>query len=594
MSAIALNYDRVTEIMKRDIQFHYSRSVWENFLDWNPQLFRELKGKLKTRNVIIAAAISVVIQFVCVINLLADLPDRDPQGKLGVQYGRYGLSMVYEHPDSMYYRHHLPYTKDLLDNWVINWQLLWLDLFMVLSIISIFALLIVGTYMLVADLTKEESRGTLNFIRLTPQSAGNILLGKILGVPVLLYTVILLFLPLHTIAGINAGIPLGMILSFDVVIVASCAFFYSLALLCSLLNFGHSGFKPWLISGVVGGILFILSANLLRGDYLALDNPLGWLFLFNPSLVLSYLIDATYLPNSKIDFLPLENLQQLLFYGQAWWTKATVGIGLIVFNFSLWTYWSWSLLERRFHNPDSTLLTKVQSYWLTGWFVAVGLGFTLQSNAQVTKSEYFIFLQFCLGVWGLGLIAALSPHRQKLHDWARYRHQAHKNNGIWQELVFGENSPSTVAVAINLAIAIAYIIPSIFIHLDRDRHYILWGFIISAGSIMLCAVAAQIILMLKTRKRAALSMITVASMIIVPSVCLGMANIYGKDQPLAWLFSFIPTIAVEYVTMPTIALTLLGQWLAISVIGFQMSRKLKQAGASETKILLARTNVLDS
>ena len=284
--------------MKRSIRLYHSRSLWEKFLDWNPQLFRELKGKLKTRNVIIAAAISVFIQFVSVINLLGDLPDPDPQGKLGVQYGRYGTGYIDGNPGT-YYREYLPYTKDLLDNWVVNWQLLWLDLFVILSVISIFALLIVGTYMLVADLVREESRGTLNFIRLTPQSAGDILLGKILGVPVLLYTAVCLFLPLHTVAGINARIPLSLILSFDGAIVASCAFFYSLALLCSLLDVGLSGFKPWLISGVVGSLLLVLTKSLFHGDRLPLDNPFGWIFLFNPSLVLSYLIDATYLPDSQ-------------------------------------------------------------------------------------------------------------------------------------------------------------------------------------------------------------------------------------------------------------------------------------------------------
>ena len=577
--------------MKRDIRLYHSSSFGENFLDWNPQLFRELKGKLKTKNVIIATAISVIIQFVCVINLLSDLPDPDPQGRLGVQYGRYGMGYMKHNPEEYY--HQIPYSKDLLDNWVVNWQLLWLDLFIVLSIISIFALLIVGTYMLVADMVKEESQGTLNFVRLTPQSAGNILLGKILGVPILLYTVIGFFLPLHTIAGINARIPLGLILGFDATVVASCACFYSLALLFSLLNFGLSGFKPWSITGVVGGILFILTKTLFYG-HLDLDNPLGWLFLFDPSLVLTYLIDATHIPDSKIDFLSLENLQQLLFYGQAWWTKASVGIGLMIFNFSLWTYWSWSLLKRRFHNPASTLLTKVQSYWLTGWFVAIALGFTLQSNSPDANFGYFIFLQVCLVAWGLCLTAALSPHRQKLRDWARYRHQTTGNKAIWQEFIFGENSPSTVAIAINLAIAIAYIVPSILIHLDRDRHYVLWGFIISGVNIILCAIAAQIVLMLKTRKRAAWSMITVASMIILPPVCLGMADIYWQDMPLAWLFSFVPTIAVEYVSTTTIAFTLLGQCLAISLIGLQMSRKLKQAGASETKLLLARTNALNS
>ena len=287
--------------------------------------------------------------------------------------------------------------------------------------------------------------------------------------------------------------------------------------------------------------------------------------------------------------MPLENLEQLLFYGQPLWTKATVGISLVLFNFSLWTYWCWSLLKRRFHNPVSTLLSKVQSYWITTWFVAIALGFTLQSTTANVNSEYFIFLQFCLVVWGLVLIAALSPHRQKLHDWARYRHQTNKNSGIWQELVFGENSPSTVAVAINLTLATAYIAPSIFIHLNRDTHHLLWGFILSAGNIIFLAIAAQLILTIKARKRSVWSIIAVASMIILPPVCLGMAEIDPTVTPSAWLFSFIPTVATEYATVSTIVLAVLGQWLAISLVGFQMTRKLKQAGASETKILLERT-----
>jgi hypothetical protein len=33
----------------------------------------------------------------------------------------------------------------------------------------------------------------------------------------------------------------------------------------------------------------------------------------------------------------------------------------------------------------------------------------------------------------------------------------------------------------------------------------------------------------------------------------------------------------------------LGQWLAIALLSFQMTRKLQQAGASETKMLFGRT-----
>lgn len=570
--------------MKQNIRpFREQNSLWSQFLDWNPQLFREIRGKLKTRNLVIAAAISVMVQFVTVISLLGQLPDSDPERSLYTQYSSYCRGNGLDN---------FACTKDMLGNWVINWQLLWLDLFIILSIISIFSLLVIGTYMLIADTVQEENQGTLNFIRLTPQSAGSILLGKILGVPILLFSAILLLLPLHLASGIHAHIPPTLILGFYAVIVASCGFFYSLALLWSLTNLGFSGLKPWLGGGLVGMLLFVLTRLLFDG-YLSLDNPAGWLFLFNPSLVLSYLIDATYLPSNHVDFLTVEELSEMLFLGQALWTNATIGISAILFNFCLWTYWCWSIAQRRFLNPERTLISKTQSYWLTGWFVAIALGFTLQSTRQHLLEEYFVFLQLCLGVWGLGLIAVLSPHRQALHDWSRYRHQLNKQgNQLWKELVFGENSPSTVAIAINLLIAIAYIVPSILIHLSQNRYHLLWGFILSLGSIMLCAVITQFILTIKTRKRGVLSLIIVTSLIIVPPVCLGFAEVYPETSPLVWLFSFLPTVVTQYATIPTLLMAVFGQWLGITVIGLQMTRKLKQAGATQTKILLERNALI--
>lgn len=564
--------------------FREQNSLWTRFLDWNPQLFRELKGKLKTRNIVLAAAIALVTQFIAVIYLLGQLPDPDPKGILGKQLSRYCQGNGYRNP--------LVCTTDMFNKWVINWQLLWLDLFIILSIISIFALLVIGTYMLIADTVKEEESGTLNFIRLSPQSAGSILLGKVLGVPILLYGVILLLLPLHFMSGLGAHIPLNLMLEFYGVILASCAFFYSLALLWSLANLGFRGLKPWLGSGILGAFLFILTKALFN-NYGSLDNPADWLFLFNPSLVLAYLIDATYLPSSKIDFLTAGNLAELSFLGQTLWTKASIGMGLIWFHFCLWTYWCWSIAKRRFLNPEKTLISKTQSYWLTGWFVAIALGFTLQTTRQDALEGYFIFLQFCLGIWGLGLIAVLSPHRQALHDWARYRHQPHsQGNVLWKELILGENSPSTIAIGINLMIAIAYIIPSIFIHLNQNQSFVLWGFILSAGSIILLALVAQLILTSKNRKRGAFSIITVTSMIIVPPVCLKFAEIVPDTTPFVWLFSFLPTAVAGHATMSNLVLALLGQWLAISLLGLQMTRKLKQAGASETKILMDRGAIL--
>ena len=578
--------------MKQNIQvFQHSSSLWGKFLNLNPQLFREIKGKLKTRNVVIAAAISIITQFIVGISLLSELPNPDPQGLLEVQYGRYSMGSGYGG-----YRSYAAYTKDMLNNWIINWQLLWLDLFIILSIISIFSLLIIGTYMLVADTVKEESRGTLNFIRLTPQSADSILLGKILGVPILLYVAVLLLLPLHLIAGIGAHIPVTLIIGFDAVVVASCAFCYSLALLWSLMNFSLPGFKPWLASGAVGSLLMLLTTATMHNNRLISNALWDWILLLNPGIILSYLIEATYLPFNKIDFVSADNLGELLFYGQALWTKASFGIGFILFNFSLWTYWCWSVLKRRFHNPASTLFSKAQSYWITGWLAVFALGFTLQDNQHysLATDDNFVFLQICLCVWGLSLIAALSPHRQALYDWARYRHQINKNgNVLWTELVFDENSPSGVAIAINIAIAITYITPSIFLFLEPGERYIFWGFILSGLSILLYSLVAQLVLTLKTRKRAVWAGISVISMIVVPPLCLGFANMTPYKLPQLWLYSFLPTVGAEYASISAVLLAILGQAVAISLISFQVTRKLKQAGKSETKILFDSKEIIN-
>ena len=567
--------------MKNIQVYRRSSSVWEKFLDLNPQLFREVKGKLKTKNIIITAGISAIAQFSIVIYLLGQLPKYDPDNLIRTQYGRYSLGSD----------RYGAYTKDLLDNWVINWQLLWLDLFMVLSSVAIFSLLIVGTYMLVADTSKEESRGTLNFIRLTPQSASSILLGKILGVPLLLYIAVLLLLPLQTVAGLSAHIPLALIVSFDAVIVASCALCYCLALLWSLMNFSSSGFKPWLASGAVG---FLLTFLTIVSSHDLMSNALwDWLLLFNPGIVLAYLIEATSLPLNRIEFVSAKNIGELLFYGQALWTKASFGIGFILFNFSLWTYWCWSVLKRRFYNPTNNLLSKTQSYWITGWFSIIALGFTLQNNlVYLSLVDNFVFLQFCLCTWGLILIAALSPHRQKLHDWARYRHQVARDGKVlWKELVFSENSPSGVAIAINIAIAITYITPSIFLFLQNDIQYIFWGFVLSGFSILLYGLVAQLILTLKTCKRAVWSIISVLSLIVVPPVCLSFAGIYPNDTPQLWLFGFLPTVATEYATISAIMLAILGQVVAVSLLGWQTTKILKQAGKSETRILFESKKV---
>lgn len=443
--------------------------------------------------------------------------------------------------------------------------------------------------MLIADLTKEERKGTLNFIRLTPQSATDVLFGKILGVPIILYWVILLTLPLNFIAGLKAHIPLSLLGGFYAVTIASCAFFYSAAILLSLLNFAPAGFKPWLSSGAILVFLFVNNIIALARDSFS-NTAFDWLTIFYPGRVLAYLTDATslYLRNGHGFYF--DGLKDLLFYGQSWWVKPDLGMSLIIGNYLLWTYWLWQGLKRRFHSPTNTILSKEQSYWFTGWFVAVALGFTLQTNRYRHLFDNFILLQVLLLVMFLGLIAALSPHRQTLHDWARYRHQMGKDgNKLWKELIFGEKSPSTVAIAINLTIATVYILPSLFLFPLKDNlSSVLWGLLISANTILLYALIAQLILGMKSQKRTIWASTSILALIIAPFIGLAIFGTNVEGYSLLWLFTFIPTETLRYtVPLSSIMITVLGQWLGIALLSFQMTRKLRQASASETKILFS-------
>ncbi|MGV2826521.1 hypothetical protein [Myxosarcina sp. GI1(2024)] len=567
--------------MKPSLKTWQLRAPKLNFLEWNAQLFREIKGKFKPRNIIFVVSASLITQALFLFYFLGKLPE---PLEIGSQYSRYCFGKDF-------HRYKFLCQTDLLDNWMINWQLLWFDLFVLLSLVGIFALLIIGTYTIVADVVKEEERGTLNFIRLSPQSATSVLTGKILGVPSLLYLGIILAFPLHLFAGLGARLPLGKILAFDLVIVAACGFFYSVALLVSLVDTGLPSLKPWLVSGMVTFFLSVTNAATMR-EYTTVNNNLfDWLNLFYPGRVLPYLADATYLPSDRLPYSNVGELAELLFYGHSLWTTASLGIGLTILNYALWTYWLWEALKRRFHDPQRTLLSKSQSYWLTGCFAFVALGFTLQSTRASHLMHNLGILQVFLLIFFLGLIAALSPHRQTLHDWARYRHHCERNGKVlWKELLFGDRSPANVAIAINLLIATAYILPSVFLFPFENKTFTaVWGLILSINIILFYSLVAQLVLNIKSQKRAIWSSVSILALIILPPVIFGLGDINPQYFPQAWLFSFLPSIGTEYATLSTVLTSILVQWLAIALAGFYMTKTLRQAGASETKLLFDKS-----
>ena len=108
--------------------------------DRNPQLLRELKGRLKPRNLILAGAISLLGQFLLLMAFLVRLPQgtlnnvvadakSDPYCTGSIEYDRSRTCLV-----------------DGLGSFLVEWQKWSLDLFLAVSVIGIFSLLVAGTY----------------------------------------------------------------------------------------------------------------------------------------------------------------------------------------------------------------------------------------------------------------------------------------------------------------------------------------------------------------------------------------------------------------------------------------------------------------
>lgn len=550
----------------------------ERLGNWNPQLFREIKGRFKTRNIVLATGISLFGQLLLLMYHFTQLPVFNPLDKYYLnRYCTGNNKSTYSGASCLI----------LNGNFVIDWQQWWLDIFIWLSFLGMFALLTAGTFMLIGDLEREERRGTLNFIRLSPQSTQSIFLGKLLGVPSLLYLAAALALPLHLWSGINAKIPLSLILTFEGLVIAGSIFIYSAALLFGLVSSWLGGFQPWL-----GTMIVFLSSWILSYKNITKD---GWdlLNLFSPATILPHLIPETFLKTQRI--FGNSDASYYLSQLKEWqWFYLPVGetapstACFILLNYGLWTALIWQALKRYFRNPNATALSKKQSYLLIAYLTILNLGLILQSSSTLSQ---LYFIGFGIVLVFSGLIAALSPHRQTLQDWARYRQERLKTGvkySLIRDLIWGEKSPAVVAIALNLLIVAALFVPATLIFAEPgDRNQIILALLYTLSFMLICATIAQFMLLMKTSKRSLWAGGTVAAGIILPPMILGVLSINpGENGGSLWLLTPFALDAIRYASINVIVSTLLAQFAFFGFLNLQLTRQLKKAGESASKALL--------
>jgi hypothetical protein len=176
-----------------------------------------------------------------------------------------------------------------------------------------------------------------------------------------------------------------------------------------------------------------------------------------------------------------------------------------------------------------------------------------------------------------------------MQDWARYRHKNRsRKRGVMPDLIWGEKSPAVVAIALNVAIASAILLPWLLLWPNSEyKTPALWALMVNMSLIVVYAAVAQLILFMKLRKRAAWAAVTVGLFILVPPIIFPFLSMTPDKNPGVWLFSAFPWVAVENTNAIAVFLSVIGQSLTVGLLGVQLTRRLRSAGESSTKAMLS-------
>jgi ABC-type transport system involved in cytochrome c biogenesis permease component len=273
--------------------------------DWNPQLLRELKSRVSWRSVSLAVLLSIGLQVLIVINkfnkILPNINDR---------YQSYCKAFTGQ-----------KCAVDAMGNPVISWPTWWGDVSVDISQAMFVGLLVVGVYALASNFKQEKKRGTLNFLRLSPQKARSIIVGKLLGLPALVYLGVLCAVPLQMYAAHSAQIARANVLAWDLAMLGLGIFFYLGAVLATL----WSGILP-----------IVLTAITVPMSYTFVSLSLRW--------------HGQYAENSVLQWYGIKFINHPL----AFLLMAAMS--------ALGIYWIYKAIEHRYHQPTGAVLSRLQSY----------------------------------------------------------------------------------------------------------------------------------------------------------------------------------------------------------------------------------------
>lgn len=535
--------------------------------DWNPQLFRELKGRLKPRNIAIAIGISVVAQVLFLGWFWLQLPKADFPAEVNFSAYCFGAKT-----SDFYAFYHCNSPIQ------INWQAWWLSQFRTIGWLLPIAPVVIGSAFLANDIAQESQRGTLNFIRLSPQSSRTILFGKMLGVPSLIYLLILVAMPLHLISAIGAGVSPLFLVSYYLMTGLGCYLLHSVSLLVGLIMGAHSGSQ--LNKSTNTGIGVGAIALCLFQSYM-------WLNLLTTWARFNYLTDYNYSSNNYLIewfHLPIsDNTAIANVFGVVTMLVAIQGV--------------WYALDRSFNLPNRPLISKRQSYICVTFFELFLLGFLVRSGDPAhLKMMGLMFLNALNLAVFFVLTVVLTPQRQPLLDWARYRHTNSNGRSLWQDLLWSENSPATVAIGVNGVIVSVILMP--WVAFSEAAPIFIYGRAVPSTPELLLVLVSQVpafltfaaiyqslVFWARNQKKQQFAFAMLVIQFFTPLVTLFLYGMSNRQPAISglWVLAGYPvgaTFADNFLDFSVLG-AIATQIAVLSYFSLNLKKTLQKAGASE-------------
>jgi ABC-2 family transporter protein len=510
--------------------------------NWNPQLLRELRGKLNPGSILVTVLLGLLGQGLLLLFFWGHLPTLESRGH------------------SLY----CAATWQPGRGCPIQWSRWWWTIQATLSGLLPYLLLVPTLFLLAIDLFQEQQKGTLKFLRLSPRSADSLLLGKLLGVPILNYLLLLLLLPLHGVSILLAGLPWHFILSYYSVWLGWGLLLAIVALLSGVTqsapSAGHQG-----IAGISAGTGLVALAALIGLPLISLWNSVTvW---SNYRLVNFAQTAGETADPIRWFLLPINQnpgVAHLFLF-------VHLAIAITLF---------WRILRRAFAKPSATTISKRQSYALVTYLTVFALGWFFMDirrdfqNASVTIRSPMSFYEvagICIfATFGFVLlISLLSTPRQMVLDGLRSRQETQlqqrandasvttRRFSLFQDELVGEKSSGVLAIGLNLVIfgvltIVAWgISQDLALNLQRmhgmipgqEQHLflpILGLLVMNLVLIANYALLAQIILLSATRKPNLWAFGCLALVIWLPILC---SMLFGNAW--RWLAYFTPFLWLQ-------------------------------------------------